>query len=564
MSIEKLKQLKDFRNFLYVVWKHLNLPNPTDLQYDIADFMQHGPKRSVIMAFRGVGKSWICSAYAVHQLLLDPTKNILVVSASKNRADDFSTFTLKIIHDIPVLQGLIPKNDQRFSKIAFDVGPAPAAHAPSVKSLGISSQLTGSRADIIIADDIEVPNNSATQGMRDKLDEQVKEFEAIIKPLDTSRILFLGTPQCEDSIYNKLRERGYDARIWTSEYPSEDLVLKNYDNDIAPFITNQITEETVGHTTEPLRFSDMDLEERKLSYGRTGYALQFMLNPRLSDADRYPLKINDLIITDIDNDLAPEKIIWSSDPDNENKDLPNVGLGGDRYHRPSKTIGDMVEYTGSVLSIDPSGRGKDETGFAVVKMLNGQLFVPEAGGLKGGYDDQTLKQLVHIAKNNKVNKIIIESNFGDGMFTQLLKPHMNRIHPCEIEEIRQHQQKELRIIDTLEPLMNQHRLIIDPKVIQEDYDSALKNFPPDKAPQYMLMYQMSRLSKDRGSLKHDDRLDSLAIAVKYFLDILDVDQGLRASQAKEELLDRSLDQFKEEWYEKNGGNNNQGLKLWGR
>ena len=237
MSIEKLKQLKDFRNFLYVVWKHLNLPDPTGLQYDIADFMQHGPKRSVIMAFRGVGKSWICSAYAVHQLLLDPTKNILVVSASKNRADDFSTFTLKIIHDIPVLQGLIPKKDQRFSKIAFDVGPAPAAHAPSVKSLGISSQLTGSRADIIIADDIEVPNNSATQGMRDKLDEQVKEFEAILKPLDTSRILFLGTPQCEDSIYNKLRERGYEARIWTSEYPSEDLVLKNYDNDIAPYLT---------------------------------------------------------------------------------------------------------------------------------------------------------------------------------------------------------------------------------------------------------------------------------------------------------------------------------------
>ena len=121
MSKSKLHQLKDFRNFLYLVWKHLNLPDPTPLQYDIADFMQDGPKRSVIMAFRGVGKSWICSAYAVHQLLLDPTKNILVVSASKNRADDFSTFTLKIIHDIPVLQDLIPKNDQRFSKIAFDV-----------------------------------------------------------------------------------------------------------------------------------------------------------------------------------------------------------------------------------------------------------------------------------------------------------------------------------------------------------------------------------------------------------------------------------------------------------
>jgi len=527
----------------------LNLPDPTPLQYDIADFMQDGPKRSVIMAFRGVGKSWICSAYAVHQLLLDPTKNILVVSASKNRADDFSTFTLKIIHDIPVLQDLIPKGDQRFSKIAFDVGPAPAAHAPSVKSLGISSQLTGSRADIIIADDIEVPNNSATQGMRDKLDEQVKEFEAIIKPLDTSRILFLGTPQCEDSIYNKLRERGYNARIWTSEYPSNDLVLKNYDNDIAPFITNRITDESVGTTTEPTRFSDLDLEERKMSYGRTGYALQFMLNPRLSDADRYPLKINDLVITDIDTDLAPEKIIWSSDRDNENKDLPNVGLGGDRYHKPSKTIGDMIPYTGSVMSIDPSGRGKDETGYAVVKMLNGQLFVPQAGGLKGGYDDQTLKLLVNIAKDNKVNKIIIESNFGDGMFLELLKPILFTSYPCSVEEVRHSKQKELRIIDVLEPVLNQHKLIVDPSVVQHDYKSA-QSYPVESQAKYMLMYQLSRITKDKGSLIHDDRLDALSIAVNYWVEQMNQDVDNNINFRKQELLDEELTKFTDSFYKR--------------
>lgn len=558
MSIDKLKQLKDFRNFLYVVWKHLNLPDPTGLQYDIADFMQHGPKRSVIMAFRGVGKSWICSAYAVHQLLLDPTKNILVVSASKNRADDFSTFTLKIIHDIPVLQGLIPKKDQRFSKIAFDVGPAPAAHAPSVKSLGISSQLTGSRADIIIADDIEVPNNSATQGMRDKLDEQVKEFEAILKPLDTSRILFLGTPQCEDSIYNKLRERGYDARIWTSEYPSEDLVLKNYDNDIAPYLTEKITDETVGRSTEPSRFTDLDLEERKLSYGRTGYALQFMLNPRLSDADRYPLKVNDLIITDVDVDLAPEKIMWSSDPSFENKDIPNVGLGGDRFHKPFKILGDMIEYTGSVLSIDPSGRGKDETGYAVVKMLNGQLFVPEAGGLKGGYDEQTLKQLVYIAKTNKVNKIIIESNFGDGMFMELLKPLFMTTYPCSIEEVRHNKQKELRIIDVLEPVLNQHKLIIDPSVVQQDYKSA-QSYPIEHQAKYMLIYQLSRITKDKGSLINDDRLDALSIAVNYWVEQMNQDVNNNINYRKQELLDKELTSFVDTFNKSKGSYNS---NLW--
>ena len=558
-NIEIPPKLKDFRNFLYLVWKHLNLPDPTPLQYDIAEYMQHGPKRSLIMAFRGVGKSWVCSAYVVHQLLLDPSKNILVVSASKNRSDDFSTFTLRIIQEIPILQGLKPSENQRFSKIAFDVGPAPAAHAPSVKSLGITSQLTGSRADIIVADDVEVPNNSATQGMRDKLDEQVKEFEAILKPLDTSRILFLGTPQCEDSIYNKLRDRGYNARIWPSEYPNAKEAAYNYAGDLAPLLADAIDEDTIGTTTEPLRFSDLDLEERKMSYGRTGYALQFMLNPKLSDADRYPLKINDLIIMDIDVDLAPEKVVWSSDDDNTDRELPNVGLSGDRYRRPSNTVGDMIPYTGSVLSIDPSGRGKDETGYAVVKMLNGQLYVPDAGGIRGGYDEKTLKHLVAIAKDNKVNKVVIESNFGDGMFMELIKPLFRTTYPVTIEEVRHNKQKELRIVDTLEPVLNSHKLIVDPKVITYDYKSAL-TYPIEQQTRYMLFYQLSRITRDRGSLVHVDRLDALSIAIAYWVEQManDVDQSML--DRKQELLHNELQTFTESFHKTNS--NNRSNNLW--
>ena len=548
-NVEVPPQLKDFRNFLYLVWKHLNLPDPTTLQYDIADYMQHGPKRSTIMAFRGVGKSWICSAYVVHQLLLDPTKNVLVVSASKNRADDFSTFTLKIIHDIPILKQLKPTENQRFSKIAFDVGPAPASHAPSVKSLGISSQLTGSRADIIVADDVEVPNNSATQGMRDKLDEQVKEFEAILKPLDSSRVLFLGTPQCEDSIYNKLRERGYNARIWPSEYPDESEVISNYGGDLAPLIADNIDETTTSTTTEPLRFTDMDLEERKMSYGRTGYALQFMLNPKLSDADRYPLKINDLIIMDVDVDTAPEKVLWSSDQDQADRTLPNVGLSGDRYKRPAKTVGDNIPYTGSVLSIDPSGRGKDETGYAVVKMLNGQLFVPDAGGIRGGYDEVTLKRLVSIAKDNKVNKVVIESNFGDGMFMELIKPLFRTSYPVTIEEVRHNKQKELRIVDVMEPVLNSHRLIFDPSVINDDYKSAL-SYPIEQQTRYMLMYQLSRITRDKGSLVHDDRLDALSIAIGYWVQQMAADVNQNMIDRKQELLDQELTNFTDSFHKR--------------
>lgn len=540
-------ELRDFRNFLFVVWKHLGLPDPTDLQYDIANYIQDGPKRSVIMAFRGVGKSWICSAYVVHQLLLDPSKNILVVSASKSRSDDFSTFTLKIINDIPVLQGLKPRDGQRFSKISFDVGLAPASHAPSVKSLGITSQLTGSRADIIVADDIEVPNNSATQGMRDKLDEQVKEFEAIVKPLDSSRIIFLGTPQCEDSIYNKLRDRGYNARIWTSEYVSTDTDQKVYDGAISPYIANSANDNNIGKTTEPLRFTDVDLEERKLSYGRSGYALQFMLNPRLSDADRYPLKINDIIVHDLDNDLANEKYVWASAPDKVWTDLPNVGFNGDRFFRPFDTLGDLIPYTGSVMSIDPSGRGKDETAYAVVKMLNGHLFVHACNGIRGGYGENVLKELAGLAKRYKVNEIIVESNMGDGMFTELFKPVINNVYPVTINEVRHHIQKEKRIVDTLEPVLNAHKLVVDPNVIRRDFQSA-QGYPIEQQARYMLLYQLSRLTKDKGSLLQDDRLDALAIAIGYWVEQMAVNADLKINERKQDLMTEELERFKQAAY----------------
>ena len=206
--------VKNFKNFLYLAWQHLNLPNPTPIQYDIADYLQNGSKRIVIEAFRGVGKSWITSAFVCHQLLLNPQRNILVVSASKNRADDFSTFTQRLISEMPLLNHLKPRDDQRHSKVSFDVAPARASHAPSVKSLGVTSQLTGSRADLIIADDVESANNSQTQLMRDRLGETVKEFDAIIKP-EVGRIVFLGTPQTEMSLYNDLEERGFETRVWT-------------------------------------------------------------------------------------------------------------------------------------------------------------------------------------------------------------------------------------------------------------------------------------------------------------------------------------------------------------
>ena len=534
-------KINDFRNFLYLTWRHLRLPEPTPIQYDIADYLQRGGQRCIISAFRGVGKSWITASFVLWRLLLDPNINILVVSASKNRADDFSTFCLRLLSEMPILKHLYPKGDQRQSKISFDVSTATASQQPSVKSLGITSQLTGSRADLIIADDVETSGNTQTQSMRDKLSESIKEFEAIIKP-ETSRIIFLGTPQTEQSIYNKLQERGYKIRYWSARYPTEKQLV-TYNANLAPIILNTWALEIVGKPTDPTRFDEKDLLEREASYGRIGFNMQYQLDSSLSDLDRYPLKLSDLSVMTLNPDNAPEKVIWASSPELKHNDLPCVGLQGDGYFRPMQTQGTWIDYTGSVMSIDPSGKGKDETAYTVTKFLNGNIYLLDVGGFNSGYSEHTLTKLVQIAKKHKVKKLLIEENFGQGMFNELLKPYLIKEYPCTIESIRQQSNKHRRILDTLEPLMAQHRLVVCPTVIRKDYDETNAMYPQETALRYQLFYQISRLQKGVHTLAQDDRIDALQMSCYYWVQQLAKDQDLAYQHRKEDKFRMELEKY---------------------
>ena len=529
----------DFKIFLWYVHQYLGLTSPTPLQYNIADYLQYGPKRSVIEAFRGVGKSHITVAFVVWCLLRNAQYKIMVVSASKTLADDFSTFVQRLIWDMGGMEYLIPRPEQRQSKISFDVGPAIADKSPSVKSVGITGQITGSRADMIVADDIEVLNNAFTQTARDRLSENVKEFDAVLKPLPHARIIFLGTPQTEDSLYTKLPDRGYEVRIWPARMPDEKM-LEMYGDTLAPYI--ETLKYAVGEPTDPQRFDSADLLDREASYGKAGFAMQFMLSTALSDLERFPLKVRDLIVMPIDPETAPLRLQWGPLEDRAYKDLPNVAMRGD-YMYPPMNVGDITaDFSGSVLAIDPSGRGADETGYAVVKMINGYLYVPAAGGLQGGYDKDTLAELSQIAKNHKVNEVIIESNFGDGMFSELLRPVISKVHPCAVEEVRHSTQKERRIIDTLEPVMMAHKLVIAPEVIEKDYETV-KRYEQTVRQSKMLIYQLTRITSERGCLRHDDRLDALSIAVAYFTEQMARDEEDGIDQHKQELLDKELRSF---------------------
>ena len=135
---------------------------------------------------------------------------------------------------------------------------------------------------------------------------------------------------------------------------------------------------------------------------------------------------------------------------------------------------------------------------------------------------------------------------GDGMFSQLLKPHLMREHPCTIEEVRNSVRKEHRIADTLAPVIQQHRLIVNTRVVKSDY--RLTDEDPENGYARSLFFQMSRLNpiERGGGLAHDDRVDSLALAVGYFVEATAQDMENTAKQRAAQMHAEAMEAWMDE------------------
>ena len=528
-----------FSNFLRYAWHHLGLPSPTPAQIEFCNFLQDEDEHTIVNAFRGIGKSWITSVFVVWKLWLNNDLKILVISASKERADSFSIFTKRLLSEFPVLFELIP-DGERTSNKSFDIGDIAPAHAPSVKSAGITGQITGSRADIIIADDVEVIDNSATEDAREKLMEKCKDFVSILTPEKASRIIYLGTPQTEESIYDKLSDMGYLKYVIPARYPEQPEKYKGF---LAPFVLKAVVNnpEYVGKAVDPERFDDAELLRRELLIGKSTFALQFMLDTELSDADKYPLKLSDFIVTDLDVHKVFSHISYASGKHQQIKDITNMGFSGDRLFEAGFTEMPMINYQGVCAYIDPSGRGKDETAYAIVGIAMGRLHLLDWGGLSGtGYSEENMTILAKKLKEYYVKAVIIESNFGDGMFTKLFSPVVRRtIKHCAIIEDKAVTNKFLRMIETLEPLLNSHRIVIDRTAIKNEIEWV--NVNRRERLQYSLLYQLTRVTKLNGCIAHDDRLDAVTGACAYWLEFLNKDIDKAVKDAKKKLL---LDELK--------------------
>jgi hypothetical protein len=569
----------DFRLFLILLWRHLLGKDPAPSMLDMAGYLQHGPVRSVINAFRGFSKSWITGGYALWRLYVDAQQKILIVSGSLTRALATAQWCLSLIQTWPLLRHLKPGPHQRQSGKAFDVGPALPDQSPSVHALGIGGQIVGFRGDCIIPDDVETQQNSITVAGREAISEAVKEFDSVLKPpilnADGTPVLgvlqpaikYLGTPHDEDSLYGakRLLARGYSKRIWPATYP-DPKQLKAYGDHIAPWVVSMLEKDAklVGTPIMPTRFSMDDLTKRRLSLGNSEYALQYMLDTSLADANKYPLKVRDLMVMSLDPRRGPEQVTWTNDLKYRLTDLPVMGFPGDFFYEPALPPDTVyIPWNRIVAAIDNSGRGQDETSLCIGAELNGVIFLLKLYATKAGYDIGTLQKIAELLVQYRVQKVKIESNFGDGMFAALLTPVIeaewkkhfktsNRGPGWDkegsgtlIEEVRSSNQmaKEKRILAIMEPVTQQHRLVIAKEVIEYDYASLKEIEGEDTRYRYALGHQYTHLTREKDSLVHDDRLDSLAILVSDFADILGVDPSLMAASSSADRMQEEFDKL---------------------
>ena len=550
------KSFPNFLPFLIVTMRFLGF-STTDIQKDIGLYLELGPKDLMVQAQRGQAKSTITAIFVVWSIIQDPRSRILIISAGGKQASEISTLIIRIILNFHILECLRP-DQQAGDKVSvehFDVHHSLKGidKSPSVACIGIGGNLQGKRADLLIADDVESHKNSRTATNRELLLQQTRDFASLVVDRindqgikeSFGRIIYLGTPQTDSSIYNTLPAAGFGLRIWPGRYPN-DKELDSYGEHLAPLIRHRMMQDPdlrtgggptgqSGKPTDPDLMDEATLTSKENKQGPAYFQLQHMLCTALADQERYPLKPQHIVMMRLGEQLPMHYVRGVTA-----EYLRQYTVGSLKFNVsiPMRVDPEMFPRTARVLAIDPAGGGKngDETGLAVVDQLAGHLFVRNVTGVKGGYDPETLAEIVRYCQKWAPEMILIEKNMGHGAFTAVLLPLLRAAGvTCAVEDVYSLGQKEERIADTLEPIMARGDLVFDEDILLDDWQSTAK-YPADKRQIYTLMHQLIKLTRDRGALVKDDRLDALCIAVQHFIKALAQDSAKQVQAERDAIL----------------------------
>lgn len=530
-----------FREFAELGMKFLGF-ELTDMQGDIADYMQDGPRNSMVAAQRGEAKSTLAALFAVWSLIRDQSMRILIVSGGEKQASDVALLIIRMIETWGLLCWLRPDKTRgdRTSYESYDVhcDLKPLDKSASVACVGITAQLQGKRADLLIPDDIETTNNGLTATSRELLLLRSRDFAAINTH---GKTLYLGTPQTKDSIYKTLARRGFEVRVWPGRVPTVEEEAR-YGDTLAPYVREMFAtharegyglDGSKGEATDPGRYTEEDLCAKELDFGPEGFQLQYMLDTYLVDAMRTRVKLSDAIVASLGTDAAPDTLYFAATPQNRLDDVPEV-IHGEALYRAAGSGELLLPYQHKILMVDPAGCGGDEVAFAAGGALNSYIHLFGVGGLQGGMAEENCNTLIDLAEEMGITDIVLEANMGHGTASMLLINALakRKITNIGVRDIYATGQKERRIIDTLGPVFRRHKFVIHERAVEMDIE-YLKAYSREKQRLYSALFQLQNITYDRGSLAKDDRADAIGHLVNELKGFLSVDEEKEAEKIQE-------------------------------
>ncbi|MFQ3622074.1 MAG: phage terminase large subunit [Acetobacteraceae bacterium] len=453
-----------FPEFVWI-WNRLNTNATPAHHLRIARWLGHawerGDTRLLLMCFRGAGKSTVVGLYCAWLLSQRPELRLMVLSAEQGLATRMVRNVRQIIRRHPFCRHLHPRHGGEWASDRFTVNRQGASREPSMIARGIEGNITGSRADVIICDDVEVPGNSDTAGKRQDLRERLGEIAFILVPGGTT--LFIGTPHTPDTIYATEARPGGPAPF-----------LAGFRRLVIPLLDAE------GRSAWPDRFSAERIEEVRRRVGPRAFASQMQLEPqppedaRLDPADLMPY----------DDELTLH--------------MANNGL---RMLLGGRTLVSASAFWDPAFGAP--GRGDASVFAAVFTDSEGTRYLHRIAYLThdpSGTADaatQLCRQVVRLAGELHLPSLTVENN-GLGRFLPgLLRSEMARARiPCTVVEKASTRSKADRILAAIEPLLAARRLWAHRSVFATGLVPEMREWRP---------------TGSKGA--HDDGLDAVAGAI---------------------------------------------------
>ncbi len=473
----------DFKHFLSLWNQRQNLDTP-HIHLRIAEWLEMRWKQKksmeqlhlLLMAFRSCGKSTLVGVFAAWLLYRRQDLRILVLAADSKLATKMARNIKRIIERHPLTNGMKPKNADQWASDRFTIRRDIELRDPSVVAYGITANITGARADIIICDDVEVPNTCDTAEKRAELRERLLELDYILVPGGMQ--LYTGTPHSYFSIYAK------NAR---EEIGEERPFLNNYQRHMVPIINEQ------GESAWPERYRMQDIERIKTNTGINKFTSQMMLKPvnitegRLNPSllkyyDSEIIYVKELRRLEIDNvEMISASSFWDpafGSPKGDSSVVAVIFMDAENNYYLHRLI---------YLKIDPEDAEDEGT--------------------------QQCKTVANLTKDLMLPSLVLEAN-GIGKFLpKMLRKEMHRIHSlCRVVEFFNSRAKDIRILEAFDIAMATGRLYIHRSVLDTPFLNEMQEWAPGK------------------SSACDDGLDAVAGAIAARPEILGTAPMIAASQ----------------------------------